>query len=211
MEKTIKESIFKKPWVQSVAGVLAVIILVVLIFIYKSISSYVKIDEGTISAPIIQVSPETPGILEEVYVQVGDEVEAGQALAQVGAEVMTAKVPGIIIYTNDTPGQYFTYASPVVKMINKDELRLVGSIKEDAGFSKISIGDTVKFTLDAFPGEEYVGIVDEISETSKDSSVVFSISDKREVKEFTIKIKYDVAKYPEFKNGMSAKIKVFTK
>ena len=211
MEKTIKESIFKKPWVQSVAGVLAVIILVVLIFIYKSISSYVKIDEGTISAPIIQVSPETPGILEEVYVQVGDEVEAGQALAQVGAEVMTAKVPGIIVYTNDTPGQYFTYASPVVKMINKDELRLVGSIKEDAGFSKISIGDTVKFTLDAFPGEEYVGIVDEISETSKDSSVVFSISDKREVKEFTIKIKYDVAKYPEFKNGMSAKIKVFTK
>jgi len=95
-------------------------------------------------------------------------------------------------------------------MINKSELRLLGTIKEDAGFSKIAVGDSVRFYLDAFPREEYVGVVDEISETSKDSSVVFSISDKREVKEFTIKIKYDIAKYPEFKNGMSAKIKVYT-
>ena len=197
MEKTIKESIFKKPWVQSVSGILAVAIVVVLIFIYKSISSYVSIDEGTISAPIISISPETPGVLEKVYVNVGDEVEAGQQLAQVGAETITAKVSGIIIYTSDTPGQYFTYASPVIKMVNKDELRLIGTIKEDAGFSDIRIGDTATFTLDAFPGKEFTGIVDEISATSKDSSVVFSISDKREVKEFT--------------NGMSAKIKVYTK
>jgi len=210
MEKPIKESIFKKPWVQSVVGVVIVAIVVALVLIFKSVSSYVKIDEGTISAPIIQVSPETPGVLEKIYVRVGDEVVAGQALAQVGAEVITAKVPGIIIYTSDTPGQYFTYANPVIKMINKSELRLLGTIKEDAGFSKIAVGDSVRFYLDAFPGEEYVGVVDEISETSKDSSVVFSISDKREVKEFTIKIKYDIAKYPEFKNGMSAKIKVYT-
>ena len=61
-------------------------------------------------------------------------------MAQVGAETITAKTDGLIVYTNDTPGQYFTYASPVVKMINKEELRLVGTIKEDAGFSKIKIG-----------------------------------------------------------------------
>lgn len=206
-----KESIFKKTWVQSLTGIIVVALVVVLVLVYKSISSYVNIDEGTISAPIISISPETSGVLENVYVKVGDEVLAGQALAQVGAEIISAKVPGIVVYTSDTPGQFFTYASPVIKMINKDELRLVGTIKEDAGFSEIAVGDTVKFTLDAFPGEEYVGVVDEISETSKDSSVVFSISDKREVKEFTIKIKYNVDEHPEFKNGMSAKIKVYTK
>lgn len=210
MEKA-KESIFKKSWVQSLAGVFAVVVIVTLILVYKSISSYVKIDEGTISAPIISISSETSGILEKVYVKVGDEVEAGQALAQVGAEIISAKVPGVIVYTSDTPGQFFTYATPVVKMINKGELRLVGTIKEDAGFSEIKIGNTVKFTLDAFSGEEFTGIVDEISATSKDSSVVFSISDKREVKEFTIKIKYNIDEHPEFKNGMSAKIKVYTK
>ena len=62
-----------------------------------------------------------------------------------------------------------------------------------------------------FPGEKFVGIVDEVSETSKDTSVVFSISDKREVKDFTIKVKYDTELYKEFKNGMSAKLKVYNK
>jgi hypothetical protein len=53
--------------------------------------------------------------------------------------------------------------------------------------------------------------VEEVSPTSNVSSVVFNISDKRAVQEFTIKVKYDVSLYPEFKNGMSAKIKVFYK
>jgi len=206
-----KKSIFTKSWVQSLAGIVAIILIVVAILAYKSISSYVKIDEGTISAPIISVSPEIPGILQKINVKIGDEVKAGQNLAEVGAEILTAKTDGVIVYTNDTPGQYFTYASPVVKMINKEDLRLIGTIKEDAGFSKIKIGDTATFTLDAFAGKSFTGIVEEISATSKDSSVVFSISDKREVKDFTIKIKYDTASHPEFINGMSAKIKVYTK
>ena len=96
-------------------------------------------------------------------------------------------------------------------MIDPNELRIVGTLKEDAGFSKIKAGNPVTFTLDAFKGQTYTGVVDEISETSKDSSVVFSISDKREVKDFTIKIKYDNAKHGEFKNGMSSKIKVYYK
>lgn len=206
-----KKSIFTKSWVQSLAGIVVIILSVAGILAFKSISSYVKIDQGNISAPIISLSPETPGFLEKVYVKVGDEVKAGDFLAQVGAETITAKTDGLIVYTNDTPGQYFTYASPVVKMINKEDLRLVGTIKEDAGFSKIKIGDTATFTLDAFPGKKFTGIVEEISATSKDSSVVFSISDKREVKDFTIKIKYDIANHPEFVNGMSAKIKVYIK
>jgi len=210
MEKA-KESIFTKSYVQSIAGIVAVVLLVVAILSFKNISSYVKIDQGTISAPIISVSPETPGVLEEIFVEVGDEVSVGQSLAQVGAEILTAKTDGFIVYTNDTPGQYFTYASPVVKMIDGNEFRLVGTIKEDSGFSKINIGDVATFTLDSLPGESFVGIVDEISPTAKDTSVVFSISDKREVKDFTIKIKYDTEKYQNFKNGMSAKIKVYIK
>ena len=164
-----------------------------------------------ISAPIISIAPETSGILDEVYVKVGDNVKTGQSLARVGSFILTSKIDGIIIYTSNTPGQFFTSATPVIKMIDPNELRVVGTIKENAGFSNISVLDSATFTLDAFPGEEYVGVVDEISQTSKDSSVVFSISDKREVKEFTIKIKYDTSLHPEFKNNMSAKIKVYNK
>lgn len=206
-----KESMFKKPWVQSLAGIIIIILIVSGILFYKSISSYVSIENGTIQAPIISITPETSGILNEVYVKVGDNVTEGQSLARVGSEILTSKINGVIIYTSNTPGQFFTYANPVIKMIDPEELRIVGTIKENAGLTKISVSDTATFTLDAFPGNEYVGIVEEISETAKDSSVVFSISDKREIKEFTIKIKYDTSLYKEFKNSMSAKIKVYNK
>jgi len=206
-----KESIFKKKWVQSLTGILAIILIVGGILLYKSVSSYIKIEDGTVQAPVITIGPETSGILDEVYVKVGDTITAGQPLAHVGAETLTSKIDGLVIAVNNNPGQLFPTGTAVIKMINPNELRVVGTIKEDAGFSKISIGNPVSFELDAFPGEKFVGIVDEVSETSKDSSVVFSISDKREVKDFTIKVKYDTELYKEFKNGMSAKLKVYNK
>ena len=59
------------------------------------------------------------------------------------------------------------------------------------------------------PGARYVGTVDEISPTSRSSAVAFTISDKRELKEFNVKIRFDRSAYPELKNGMSAKVTIF--
>lgn len=211
MENQKKENIFSKPLVQSLIGIFIALLTTGGILFWKSYSAYVEIEDGTISAPIIEIGPEVSGILDEVYVQVGDEVKAGQPLAHIGAEILTTKIDGLIIGVENAPGQLFVASETVIQMIDPNELRVVGTIEEDAGFSKINIGDPATFTLDAFSGEKYIGYVDEISPTSEESSVVFSISDKREVKKFAIKIKYDVSAYPEFKNGMSAKIKVFIK
>jgi len=41
---------------------------------------------------------------------------------------------------------------------------------------------------------------------SREGDVVFNISDKREVKQFDVKVRFDISKYPELKNGMSAKM-----
>ena len=209
--ENLKKSIFTKPWVQSLTGIILIVLLIGGFLFYKSISSYVSTDNSVISSPIISVGPEAQGILDEVYVKEGDNVVAGQPLAKIGAEILKAKINGIIIYIDNTPGQVFNSTGTVIKMIDPNELRVIGTIKEDAGLSKIAVGDPVSFTVDAFGNKKYTGIVEEISSTSKDSSVVFNISDKREVKEFTIKVKYDVSLYKEFKNGMSAKIKVYYK
>ena len=45
---------------------------------------------------------------------------------------------------------------------------------------------------------------------SNESGVVFNISDKREIKKFDIKVRFDVNEYKIFKQGMSAKIKIYT-
>lgn len=206
-----KTSIFAKPWVQSLAGIIIIASIILGFLFYKSISSYVGVDNAIVSSPIISIAPQTPGTLSEVYVNEGDKVTAGQQLARVDAEILTAKIDGVIVGVTNTPGQVFNSTTPVIKMIDPKESRILATIKENEGLSKIAVGNPVSFTIDAFGSKKYTGIVEEVSQTANSTSVVFNISDKRAVQEFTIKVKYDVSLYPELKNGMSSKIKVYYK
>lgn len=212
MEKnTPKENFFKKPWVQSLAGIVLIAIALIGLLYLKSTSSYITIDMSQISAPIITIGPESEGILSEMYVKPGDAVTLDEPLARVGGETLSAKTAGIVISTQNTPGQVFMPGSSVVSMIDPNQLRVVGKIDENKGLSSIKVGDSATFTVDAFGGTEFIGIVDEISSTSNQSGVVFSISDKREIKQFDIKVRFNVALHPEFKNGMSAKLRIYAK
>ena len=212
--KMEKKSFISKLWVQSLVGIILIIASLAVLLYWKSTSSYVAVDMSQISAPIINIGPENAGILSEVYVKPGDKVSAGQALARTGSEILTAKVDGIIINVNNTPGQVFTVStagSSIVSMIDPSQLRVVGKIDEDKGLSQIKVGDPASFTVDAFGSEQFTGIVDSISQTADQSSVVFSISDKREIKQFDVKVRYDISAYPEFKNGMSAKLRIYAR
>ena len=206
-----KKSIFSKPWLQSLIGVVIVVVIFAAVFIIKSLSSYVSIEDSSISAPIIAIGPQGEGILQEVDVQTGDTVTAGEQVARVGSEVLLAQIPGLVVDVQNTPGQVIEPGTAVVSMIDPTQLRVVGTIDENKGLSKIKVGDPATFTVDAFKGKTYTGVVDSIADTSDTSAVVFSISDARPVEEFDVKVKFDIAAHPEFKNGMSAKLKVYTK
>ena len=206
-----KVKIFSKPWVQSVAGIVVVIAALFGLLFWKSVSSRVDIEMSKISAPTIAIGPEAEGVLNEVFVKRGDEVTADEALARVGAETLYSKTAGIVIDVKNTPGQIFMPGSSVVTMIDPNELRVVGKIDENKGLSQIKVGQPATFTVDAFGGQTFTGVVDEISPTSDDTGLVFSISDKREIRQFEVKVRYDRTAHPEFKNGMSAKISVYVK
>ena len=51
-------------------------------------------------------------------------------------------------------------------------------------------------------------IVKEVSATAIDTGVLFSISDKRPTKKFSVTTNFGAARYPELKNGMSAKMSI---
>ncbi len=204
-----KQSMFKKPWVQSLTGLLVIVGVVAAVIAYKALSARVAIDDSIITAPTIAIGPQAPGILQAVYVKPGDHVTAGEAVAEVGSEILSAKVDGTVIMTQNTPGQLFQSGAAVVSMIDPTQLRVVGTIDENKGLSRIRIGDPVSFTVDAFGSQTFTGVVDEISPTSNDTSVVFSISDKRETRRFNVKARYDIAAEPDFRNGMSAKMRVY--
>lgn len=208
-EATTAKNIFNNKWIRS--GIILVVLIAVSAgALYYQISSHrVSIDKSQISAPSINLSPTTAGSLEEVFVNEGDTVNAYTPVARVGNEIIKTKVAGTIISVNNNIGKIFGAGETVVTMIDPTQLRVIGTIEEDKGLDKIQVGQSATFTVDAFGGKTYQGVVDEIASTANTSSVAFTISDKREEQLFDIKVRFNPDQYPELKNGMSAKITIY--
>ncbi len=174
-----------------------------------AIQDRVYIEKSEISAPVISLSPASSGILEKVLVKEGDIIPANTVVAQVSGSQIRSEIGGLVINVLDTPGQIVSQLTPVVQMIDPNKLEVVGKIEEDKGLKDIRNGQNVIFTVDAFGSKQYKGTVDSVSPTSVQSDIVFSISDKRQEKEFDVSVKFDTTAYPELKNGMSAKMWVY--
>jgi multidrug resistance efflux pump len=170
-------------------------------------SSRVKIDKADIEAPSVVLSPTAAGTLMAVYVNPGDTIAPNAVVAEVGTELIHAgPTGGLVISTDNNIGAQVAPGTAVVTLVDPTQLRVVGHLDENKGLAKLAVGDRAVFTVDAFGGQSFEGVVSEISPTSNASDVVFSVSDQRQEQNFDVKVSYDVAKYPQLKNGMSARI-----
>ena len=176
---------------------------------WNILSSRVYIENSLVSAPVINLSPVVGGTLQEVFVNVGDQVNANSPIARVGNELIKTNSAGRIISINTNIGASFGPGQAVATMINPGDLRIVGQVQEDKGLSQIKVGQTAIFTVDAFGSKEYQGIVDQINPTADSGDIVFNISDTRQENNFDVKVRFDVNQYPELKNGMSAKLWIY--
>jgi multidrug resistance efflux pump len=179
---------------------------------YYVSSKTVYIDLSQIQAPLINLSPTNSGVLQAMYVNPGDMVTANEPVALVGNQVVEAQTAGEIVTTNNNIGQYMntmTGAGTVATMIDPTQLRVVGNLDENKGLNNVVVGDPATFTVDAFGGQQFKGVVDEVAPTSEQSDVVFNISDQRPTNQFAIYVRFDTTQYPQLKNGMSAKIWVY--
>lgn len=198
-------------WIRAGISISLIALIAGALVFWRIESSRVFIDTATVSAPAIDLAASQPGILQEVYVQPGDTVAAEQPVARVGNEIIKAKIAGVILRVGDKVGAQVNPSEPVVTMIDPSALRIIGRIDEDKGYSRIAVGDTVVFTVDALGSRQFSGVIDEVSPTSEQSGIIFSISDKREIKQFDVKARFDVAGNPAIKNGMSARLWVYTR
>ncbi|MDE2038147.1 MAG: HlyD family efflux transporter periplasmic adaptor subunit [Patescibacteria group bacterium] len=178
--------------------------------VYWAVSSQtVYTDKSVIEAPIVEFAPAQAGRLNQVFVNVGDVVPAGTVVAQVGDQLLKTKTPSQIVDTDTAIGSPVAPGTAVVKAVDPAELRVTASIDEDKGLADVKVGDQAVFTVDAFGSKKFQGIVDEISPTARQGDIVFNISDKRQINQFDVKIRFDVSAYPELKNGMSARVWIY--
>ena len=172
-------------------------------------SQRVYIENSIVKAPTIALAPTITGTLQQVYVNVGDTIQPNTVVAEVGTELIKSTVGGLVISTDQDIGSLVTTGTPVVTTIDPTTLRVDGQLQEDKGLAQVAVGDRASFTVDAFPGQNFTGVVSEVSPTSKASDVVFQVSDQRQEQNFDVYVAYDLSKYPQLKNGMSAKIWVY--
>jgi len=175
-------------------------------YYYLDQQKYIYSDKALVNVPMIQLTPKTAGILKEVFVHESQNLVAHQSVARVGDDIITAEIPGIVAVAKQDIGAFYSSSQSVISMYDPSEMRIIASIDENKGLNDIKVLDKVKFTIDAFGSQEFTGFVEEISPSNHSGDIVFNISDKREVQKFDIKIRYDLNRYPLFKNGMSAKV-----
>ena len=206
------KKVFKNRKILKIAGIVCLLILLGGIYIYfKETSGKIYIDNSLIQTPIITISPSSSGKVQEIDVKEGDIVQNGDTLAVVGSETLRAPIDGLIISASDLTGSNVNAQTQLIQMIRPVNIRVSGTIDENKGLNDIRVGQVVSFTVDALPGNTYWGYVDEISPSANAQAFSFSTSTERPTQQFTIYAKFDSSSYPEIKNGMSAKMVVYTK
>jgi len=208
-EESAIKRLTKNVWVTSILLGVIVVSLIGGIVYWKISSESVYTDNASVSASVTNLTPTTPGVLNKVFVNVGDEVPANTIVAQVGNELLKTKTASEVVDTDTNLGTMVSPGVSVVSVVNPDDLRVVAHIDEDKGLSDIRIGQQADFTVDAFGSKTFHGIVDEVSPTARQGDIVFSISDKRPTSQFDIKIRFDTTAYFDLKNGMSAKVWIY--
>lgn len=169
------------------------------------------IDNSQIQAPVITISPTVQGKVQSIDAKEGQLVEQGDTLAVVGSETIRTDTDGLIISAPDLTGSTVSPNTQLIQMIRPSSMRVAGTIDENKGLSKLEVGQVVSFTVDALPGKTFWGYLDEISPSARTSAFSFSTSTERTTQQFSVYTKFDANAYPAIKNGMSAKMTVYTK
>lgn len=200
----------KNPKVLKRLGIgLTIILIVVAILYFEKTRGRVYVDNSLVAAPISSLAP-TAGTLSEMDVYEGQKIKKGDQLAIVSGQPLYADADGIVIMASNQLGSSVGPTTPIVQLINPNDMRIAGTIDENKGLSDIHVGQVSSFTVDALPGQTFWGYVDEISPSAKTTALSFSISSERPTQQFVVYVRFDANKYPIIKNGMSAKLTVYT-
>lgn len=210
-KKPFIKKLLSNPFALGGIAVAIVAILVGGIIYWNFLQSRVYTDKASVGAQVIALAPHAAGTLKKTFVNEGDLVKANTVVAQVDNELIKTTEDSKVVSVNKNIGKIVSPSEAVVSVIRPSDLRVVGALEEDKGLSLVEVGQRVIFTVDAFGSKEYEGVIDEISPTVRQGDIVFNISDKRQAQEFNVMARFNVDKYSELKNGMSAKMWIYKK
>ncbi|MGB8214052.1 MAG: efflux RND transporter periplasmic adaptor subunit [Anaerolineales bacterium] len=130
-------------------------------FIYDG-SFYYQTDNAKVDTDIYQLTANASGQLVRMNVSQGDEVKAGQVLAQVeNGPLVLSPVDGTVTNVEMQKGDYAT-ATEVILVVAKTSDMYITANVEETNILKIQMGQSVSVYLDAY-GRSFDGYVAEVN------------------------------------------------
>ena len=148
--------------------VIAAVIVILLVglgiagyFIYEG-SYYYQTDNAKVDTVVYQLTANASGQLVRMNVSQGDEVKAGQVLAQVEkGPIVRSPVDGTVTDIKLQKGDYVN-ASDVILVIAKTTDMYITANVEETNILKIQMGQSVSVSLDAY-GRSFDGYVEDVN------------------------------------------------
>lgn len=136
-------------------------------YFYSANVLYFKTDNAKITSKMYTINPVTNGKILEWNVDVGDIVKKDQVLGrQEILPYITSPIDGTIVKNDVVENESVNAASPLATVADTNNL-YVGVNIEETDIRKISVGQDVKITLDAYPHKKFKGKVTEIDNTTQ--------------------------------------------
>ena len=130
-------------------------------FVYEG-SFYYQTDNAKVDTVIYQLTANASGQLVRMYVSQGEEVKAGQVLAQVEkGPYVRSPVDGTVIDVKMQKGNYVN-ASDVILVVAKTSDMYITANVEETNILKIQMGQSVTVSLDAY-GRSFDGYVEDVN------------------------------------------------
>lgn len=213
----------KKKNIYIVLALMVAALLGVTLYYWYNNANYVKTEDARVDGSVIKVSPQIAGKIKNINVNEGDRVINGQAIArlddatlQPGANpdlaVVRAPEDGVIIKKLGNPGEMAAAGQQLAMMVDPYSLYITANI-EETKLGKVSPGQVVDFTLDAFPGAKFTGRVERIAEASLSTFSLIPTTNTagnftKVVQRIPVKITVDDFKGYQFPHGSNAIVKI---
>jgi multidrug resistance efflux pump len=133
-------------------------------FIYEG-TIYYQTDNAKVDTKIYMLTANASGKLEQMNVNQGDAVKAGQVLGRVAnGPAIVSPIDGTATDVKMQQGDYALASDVVVVVAETSDVYITANV-EETNILKIHTGQNVSVTLDAY-GESFPGVVDQVSTVS---------------------------------------------
>ena len=130
-------------------------------FIYEG-SFYYQTDNAKVDTAMYQLTANASGQLIRVNVSQGDQVKAGQILAQVElSPYLRSPVDGTVTEVDMQRGDYVTATNVILVVAKTSDMYITANV-EETNILKIHMGQSVSVYLDAY-GRSFDGYVEDLN------------------------------------------------